>query len=350
MTVSQRKPNSPLLSYLRLFRLPNVFTAVADVLMGFLVVQGSFEPTWTADDTIALVIKSFLVVQRSFEPTTALFCAVGASCLLYTAGMVLNDVFDFEVDGRERPHRPLPAGEISVRWARWLGYELLVVGVALGWLAGFADFGLIAIAWRSGVVATLLAMCVVGYNAGLKRTAVGPVVMGACRALNVLLGMSLAPAAAVTGPELLAGFNWPQLVLAGGLGVYVAGITWYARSEAGECSTGQLTAGAAVMGLGIALFGSFPFVGRVAEAGSRMEPGWWCLLLAVPAFTILRRSLAAAMNPSPPAVQAAVKQAILSLIVFDAAATMMVRGPYLALAVLVLLAPTVLLGRWVYAT
>jgi 4-hydroxybenzoate polyprenyltransferase len=324
--VSQRPSASSLLSYLRLFRLPNVFTAVADVLMGFLVVQGSF------------------------QPAGALFCAIGASCLLYTAGIVLNDVYDIEVDRRERPHRPLPAGEISVNWARWLGFELLLVGVALGWLAGFADFGLIAIPWRSGAVATLLAVCIVGYDAGWKRTAAGPPLMGACRALNVLLGMSLAPAAAAGGPDLLAGFHGPQVVLAAGLGVYVTGITWYARREAGETTEGQLLAGTAFMGLGIVLFAAFPFVGRVAEVDSKMAPGWWCLLLAVPAFTILRRCAAAAMNATPPAVQMAVKQAILSLIVLDAAATLMVRGPQYALAVLVLLAPTVVLGRWIYST
>ena len=204
--------------------------------------------------------------------------------------------------------------------------------------------------WRSGVVATILAVGVLGYDAGLKQTAAGPAVMGACRALNALLGMSLAPAAAATGPALLAGFNWPQLVLAAGLGVYVTGITWYARSEAVESSGGQLAAAATVMGLGIAIFGAFPFVGRIADAGSRIEPRWWCLLLAVPAFTILRRSLAAAIHPSAAAVQMAVKHAILSLILFDAAATLMVRGPFLAMGVLALLAPALILSQWVYST
>ena len=38
---------SPLLAYLRLFRLPNVFTAAADVLMGHLFVRGSLQPVGT---------------------------------------------------------------------------------------------------------------------------------------------------------------------------------------------------------------------------------------------------------------------------------------------------------------
>ena len=320
------KPVSPLLSYMRLFRLPNVFTAVADVMMGFLVVRGSF------------------------EPVAAFVCLVGASCLLYLAGMVLNDVYDLDVDARERPARPLPAGEISPVWAKWLGYELLLLGVALGSLAGYAQWDGIAIPWRSGAVVSLLAACVVGYDIGLKATALGPAVMGACRMLNVLLGMSLAPAVAAGGPALLLGFHWPQIVLAAGLGVYVAGVTWYARTEAKESNQRQLAAGTGVMVLGIALFGTFPMLGPMGGSDTQMDARWWWLLLAMLGFTIVRRSLSAALNPSPSAVQVAVKQAILSLIVLDAAATLMVRGPQMALIVLVLLVPAIVLGRWVYST
>ena len=322
-TMPRRTP--PLLSYMRLFRLPNVFTAVADVMMGYLLVHGSL------------------------QPGLAFGCLLATTCLLYTAGMVLNDVYDVDEDRRERPERPLPAGDISVAWAKWLGFELLLTGVALGWLAGYAVFGVSAFPWRSGAVATVLAACVFGYDRGLKVTAIGPAMMGACRGLNVLLGMSLAPVGA-TGSELLCGFNWPQLVLASGLGVYVAGITWYARTEAGDSTQRQLAAGAAVMALGIGLFSAFPFVGQIADVPAVLKPGWWWLLLSVPAFTVLRRSFTAALNPSPAAVQIAVKQALITLIVFDAAATLMVRGPLWAMGVLVLLAPTLILGRWVYST
>ena len=70
-----------LLPYLQLFRAPNVFTAIADVAMGF------------------------LVVSRSLEAWGEFLLLAVASAALYTAGMVLNDVFDFEVDQRQRPHR-----------------------------------------------------------------------------------------------------------------------------------------------------------------------------------------------------------------------------------------------------
>jgi 4-hydroxybenzoate polyprenyltransferase len=325
MAIANRQPASVLFSYLRLFRLPNVFTAVADVMTGYLVVRGSL------------------------HPAAAFWCLVGASALLYTAGMVLNDVHDVQVDGRDRPDRPLPAGEIPIGWATWLGYELLLVGVALGWLAGFASFGSIALPWRSGLVVTSLAVAVVAYDRGLKDTAIGPLIMGACRALNVLLGMSLAPLVAANGPALLCGFTTPQVVLAAGMGVYVAGITWYARTEATESSQMHLTAATAVMVLGIALFGLFPYVGEIAHV-KLMKPGWWALLLALLAINVVRRSLTAAWKASPSAVQKAVGHALISIIILDAAATLMVRGPYWAMLVVALLVPTFVLRRWIYLT
>ena len=45
------------------------------------------------------------------------------------------------------------------------------------------------------LVAMLLAGCIVLYDAVLKRTPLAPLAMGACRMLNVLLGMSLGPLA-----------------------------------------------------------------------------------------------------------------------------------------------------------
>ncbi len=37
-----------------------------------------------------------------------------ATSAMYIAGMFLNDAFDRNIDARERPERPIPAGEVSV--------------------------------------------------------------------------------------------------------------------------------------------------------------------------------------------------------------------------------------------
>ena len=75
-SVNESSTTPRLLDYLRLFRIPNVFTAIADIAMGFLLVRGSPDP--------AVV---FLLLAA-------------ASALIYTAGMVLNDVCDMYIERR----------------------------------------------------------------------------------------------------------------------------------------------------------------------------------------------------------------------------------------------------------
>ena len=86
--------SSKTFAWLQLLRLPNVFTAVADVTMGFLVTPTGFEPK----QNFALLVV--------------------ASSLLYLSGMVLNDVFDAEIDADERPERPIPSGRVSLECGR----------------------------------------------------------------------------------------------------------------------------------------------------------------------------------------------------------------------------------------
>ena len=307
--------------YLRLLRIANVFTALADVMMGY------------------------ALVQRELAPIPPLVGLLAASALLYCAGMVLNDVFDVEVDRRERPQRPLPSGRISLRTARILGFALLLAGLAAGWGTAVA---VQVPAWRSGLVATLLAASILAYDGGMKATRLGPLTMGTCRFLNVLLGASSGPWAADGGVFL--GCQPYVLVAAGGLGVYVAGVTWFARRET-ESSVGWHLAGAMlVMLAGIGLLGllhySFPTTFRPALPDRR----WWWLMLALLGLPIARRCVTTVADPTPQRVQVAVKHGLLSIIVLDAAVTFVAAGWYDAVMVLGLLLPAVLLGRWVYST
>jgi 4-hydroxybenzoate polyprenyltransferase len=320
-----RAGRASLLDYLRLTRLPNVFTALSDVAMGF-----AFARDWT---------QPFRV-----SDAVLLACLAGASALLYTAGMVLNDVFDFEIDRQERPFRPLPSGRISLGTARMLGFAMLLLGVMLGWVAGFAYGSQIedSISWRSGLIATLLAGCVLLYDGFLKRTPFGSLGMGACRFFNVLLGMSVSS----TLVGLPLGYSAPEYLAAAGIGVYVVGITWFARNEAGESSRASLVMGLVTMCVGIALLG----YSLRDRGGLQFELLHLWLLLALLLFPTLRRGFVAVNQPSPEHVQATVKQSIMSIIVFDAAICIAIAPTPYALSVLALLAPAVILGRWVYST
>lgn len=301
-------------AYLQLVRLPNVFTALADVLMGYLVTHGGPGP---------------------WPPLVLLLLSSG---LIYSAGMALNDAYDVEQDRRERPHRPVPSGRVPLTTAFRLGFGLLGAGVLCGWLAGLGERS----AWP-GMVAAAVALLAWGYDAVLKRTPLGPLAMGGCRTLNVLLGMSLAE-------------RWspPLLLVAGALGLYVAGITWFARREAALSRRVQLAGATAVMAFALGALAALPWADgqasgpMIAVATSAAER--FPLLIGVLALLILRRCFAAVVDPAPPRVQAAVRQAIFSLVVLDAAVTLAACGPLWATAVAALLVPTLLLGRWLYST
>jgi 4-hydroxybenzoate polyprenyltransferase len=317
MDISKR---GQLYAWLQLLRLPNVFTAIADVAMGYLVTHGDLQPP-------------------------ALFALIAiASCLLYLSGMVLNDVFDAEVDAFDRPERAIPSGRISSRAAALAGWALLASGVLA---ASFASFT--ASNGRPALIAILLALSVVLYDGILKRTPLAPLVMGACRTLNVLLGMSLAPQVTeVASPHVRWGTAAAWLIAAG-VGVYVVGVTIFARTDAHTSSRGRLVAGMTVLLAGMALLAAVP---ALTENQPRLVVGQtgWFLLWTVLALVTGRRCVSAVLDPSPTRVQAAVRHCVQSIIVLDAAATVGYAGSFWGLAVLALIVPTLLLAACLKAT
>jgi 4-hydroxybenzoate polyprenyltransferase len=142
-----------------------------------------------------------------------------AMSLFYIGGMYLNDYFDRAVDARERPTRPIPAGDISAAAVVAAGAVLLASAIAL----------LAAAGTTAAVTGVLLALLIVGYDAHHKAVAWAPLVMGACRAL-VYCGAAAAAAGMISVAVLL-----PALACA----VYVAGITYAASRESSD-SIGSL--------------------------------------------------------------------------------------------------------------
>ncbi|HEX4131789.1 MAG TPA: UbiA family prenyltransferase [Pirellulales bacterium] len=295
-------------SYAQLARLPNVFTALADVTMGY------------------------LFTHRDGEFELVYWVLAVASAALYTAGMVLNDVFDYELDRVERPERPLPRGEISLATAQYLGFGLLAFGLVCGWLAGAAgsNFRLVP-----GQIATMLVVAILLYDKLLKATPVGPLAMGACRMLNVLLGMS-------GGSNLSDSSTW---LVALGIGIYITGLTWFARTEAVRSSRPMLIAATAVLAAGVAWLGHVTKLEPYALEQARLWPWLWLVLGG----SIVYRFGWAIADPEPWRVQQAVKNGIMSLVVLDAAVAFSAAG-HAATAILLLLVPAVFLGRWLYST
>jgi 4-hydroxybenzoate polyprenyltransferase len=297
------------LPFARLLRLPNVFTAFADILMGTLV-AGSW----------------------ALCPGACL-CLLAASGCLYLGGMVWNDYFDFEEDNRERPFRPLPSGQISRRSAIAIGVALLGAGLFFAAIAGLARPGWSA--WPFGIAVALVA-AILAYDGGLKRTPFGPIAMGTCRLLNVLLALSLADFDAI--PWLL---RWHLALI---VGIYIVGITWFARQEANKSQPLHLRGATGVMVLAIVLALALPLhraPGQVTVA----FPYLLVVFLAILAPAIVR----ALRKPESKQVQSAVKVAILGLIVFDGILATAFAGVWGATSLL-LLPPALLLGKYVYST
>jgi 4-hydroxybenzoate polyprenyltransferase len=274
---------SPIVPYLRLLRPANLPTAAADILAGYAV--------------------------AGLPDTTILIWLLIADIALYAGGVVLNDDCDAELDAHERPERLIPSGLVSRQAAFWLAGGLLASGVAAAFAASRP----------SGLLAAVIAACVVLYDAwGKHRTVCGPINMGACRGLNLLLGVSAAPA--------LVARHWSLALIPL---LYVAAITALSR---GEVHGGQRTAGAVALGL---LMVTLIALGMLAWAPDFSGLAALALLLfaavVVPAFARAYRT------PQPLVVRAAVKTGVLGIVILDAAIAAGYAGWVYGLAVLALL-------------
>jgi 4-hydroxybenzoate polyprenyltransferase len=134
-----------------------------------------------------------------------------AMTAFYVGGMYLNDFFDREIDARDRPGRPIHAGEIRAGTVLSIGFGLLAIGVAL-----MIPFGLAAT-----ICGALLAAVIVLYDVWHKHNVLSPIVMGTCRALVYI----------ATGVALAGATSTATMIGAVALASHVAGITYAAKQE-----------------------------------------------------------------------------------------------------------------------
>ena len=311
--IQQPRVAGPVRSWLQLVRLPAVFTALADICAGF------------------------ACKRSSFEPVTIFAALLASSACLYLAGMIFNDVFDRRRDAIGRPGRPIPSGRIGVLPAVVVG--LLLVAAGIGSAA--------TVSRQALVISLALTACIFAYDGLLKATVLGPVAMGACRFLNVMLGAAI---------DDVSTFVWapPQIYVAAAIGIYVAGITWFARTEEKTSARLPLLGGAVLANIGMAALAA-TYSGQTLVlpwmwAGER-HPAALVLLVVAIALTVDRRIVSAVVDPSAGLVQGAVKLMLLSIITLDATAVLASSGNiYLALATALLVLPAIIVGRWVYLT
>ncbi len=314
---------SSLRAYLQLMRPANIVTAMADLLAGVAVGLATFATLRGPFEIVNDLFSNFLFPGLLILSTTG----------LYGGGVVFNDVFDAKLDAVERPERPIPSGRASLQGAAALGIVLLLIGVVAATL----------VSAFSGVLAAGIAVLALVYDKYGKHTPLGPLNMGLCRGLNLLLGVSAydaffdSPASIGLGGILPSAVEtyWPIALIPI---VYIAAITMISRGEVhgGDKKTIKLAVSLyslvimAIIGLSIRnrppLWETLPFLLLFG------------LLIFPPVFKAIR-------EPQPRNIGLAVKAGVISLIVMDAALAASFAGWLYGLVVLALLPLSRLLAK-----
>ncbi|NJY61955.1 UbiA-like protein EboC [Salinimicrobium sp. CDJ15-81-2] len=275
----------------------NIITAFADILAGASIVAGGLVVFYSAD----------------------LYLLLLATAGLYGGGVVLNDYFDAEIDQLERPERPIPSGQVTKNKALTLGVVLFLIGIAASFLVNVV----------SGFLAVAIAVLATAYDAKGKHIDwIGPINMGLCRGLNLLLGMSILPA--------ITGENWYLLFIPV---IYIAAITSISKGEVTGSTRKPLYAAAFFYLLVIT---AIAYLGYESEASDFFSTVLFVILFAV---LILPPLVRAIKEPSAQKIRLAVKLGIISLIVMNAAIAASSAGLLFGLVVLTLLPFSFMIGK-----
>jgi 4-hydroxybenzoate polyprenyltransferase len=285
-----------LTGFLRLTRPANIVTAIADILAGAAI--AGYGGGMAELPSVLLLIL--------------------ATIGLYGGGVVFNDVFDAALDRVERPERPIPSGLISASEGTLLGSSLLIVGVAAAfWLSPYP----------SGSIAFAIAIAALVYDKwGKHHSFLGPLNMGLCRGLNLLLGMSLVP-------DTLSHYGYLAVVPI----LYIAAITMISRGEVhgGKSKTILFAAFLYMVVIVSILYTSFVH-------GNSLYAVFFLIMLVALIYPPLIRAF---REPVGKNIGRAVKAGVLALIVMNASWAAAVGAFPLALVIVLLLPVSILLAR-----
>ncbi len=268
----------------------NVVTSVADVLAGA-AIAGAFSP--------GLIKDSWLKVS---------LLSISTACL-YGGGIVFNDVFDADLDRIERPERAIPSGLITVKQATTFGAILLATGIILSALNNPS----------SAILAAAIAFFALLYNKFSKHNSFfGPLNMGFCRGLNLLLGISILAASLS---------RWYILGIIPV--VYIFSITMVSRGEVNGGNRKNLWIAALLYAI---------VTGSILYFSSINNKLFLSAIILIPFLWMIYKPLFKAIqNPVGKNIGAAVKAGVISLILMDAAWAVTFSNIYAAIGIACLL-------------
>ncbi|MGB6150419.1 MAG: UbiA-like protein EboC, partial [Pricia sp.] len=214
---------------------------------------------------------------------------VFASVFLYAGGVILNDVFDYKIDALERPERPIPSGLISLTSATIYGSIMLSIGLVLAFLVNVL----------SGYIAIGLAAAILLYDGIAKKyDFFGPLSMGVCRGINLILGMSILGT---------LGYWWMAAIPI----VYIFAITLISRGEVHGANKNHIVLAGVLYATVIFAVLSLAFL----YTDNTLFP---LLFLGLFAILVFRPLIKAHSENSPENIKKAVMAGVLSLVVLDA--------------------------------
>lgn len=262
-----------LMPYLRLMRPANIITSMADIFAGF-------------------AVSGMAVSILNMDVFLDLLYLLAATIGLYGGGIILNDVFDAEIDKKERPERPIPSGQVTPKAATLLAIVLYALAIVFAFKVSVV----------SGILSVVIAFLATLYDKVSKHHAVfGPLNMGLCRSFNLFLGISALHTLPVdylyTGLIPLA---------------FIAGITLLSRGEV-EGAGKKLLMAAGICFLSLVLI----IAGLSFLPGFRLELASPFLFIFVLAIAI---PVGKALSSGKPAdLKKAVKTGVISIVIMDSA-------------------------------
>lgn len=292
-----------IIGLLRLTRPANVVTAVSDILGG-------------------IAISGYLLKKNpEAHGWNSLLLLVSSTIGLYAGGVVFNDVFDAELDAYERPERPIPSGILSKATASIYGTMLLIFGIAA---AANVHPDIIS---TSSKLSVAIAACALVYDKWCKHHFIaGPFTMGLCRGLNLLLGMSIVPSAAITYWWLA----WVPII-------YIAAITTVSRGEVHGGNKSNLYVACILYALVMGTLFIF----------SVIRQNWQIAFIFIAGFgtMIVPPLIKAIKQPRGAIIGKAVKAGVIALILMNAAWAAAFGQWYLAGMIVLLLPVSIVLAR-----
>ena len=292
--------------YLVLVRLPNLFTLPSNILVGIAAIS-----------SLAFTLTSFV----------QFLLLVTISILLYCVGIVLNDLYDFDIDKKERPNRPLPSGKISRRSAIVLVVIFSTLALILSLLVSFSTL----------VISSILFLTIFGYDKYLKNTHAGPFTIASARVMNILLGTSVSFRSVDSYSQIVT-LTFVLIITF----VYVSLIGFISRYEVrGFSDNAKLLLPPAIVAIVISSIILFSLMGFF-KLESLIILSLFSLIMLISFSRIYRRDSGR--------TQQIVRNMILSIIVLDSTFLTGIIGIELGLAVLILMAPLLVLANKMYMT